>query len=290
MQDQVNEQIISSLSVELINTENIDGAMDETDSAEAHDAFLKGWEHYRRQTPENHGIARDYFKQALEIDPDYNRVLAALAALYWDLHVRVWNTALRENEFAVKDIAIGYLEKALVNPTPLALVVESRIHMRHGRHEKAIAAARRAVKLSNSDSDAQIALAQALIFSGFPEESLDAIDLAARLDPYGEAEQKLNRGLAEFGLQNYATAADLFARAFELNSNYALAPAALAATYGHLKQKEKAQIAWQAYVDSEFTEFYAYNIRTALSFFPYKKKEDKERMAVGWRFAGVPEW
>jgi adenylate cyclase len=289
IQDQVNQQIINSLSSQLINADKINISREGTESAEAHDAFLKGWDYYRRKTPENHAIARDYFEQALGIDPGYNRVLAALASLYWDVHVDSWSPALKIGEFVVKDLALDYLERALNNPTPLALVVESRVHLRHGRHDQAVSAASRAVELSNSDSDAQIALARALIFSGHPEQSLPAIDLAVRIDPHGEAEQKLNRGLAEFGMSQFENAKQLLARAFELNPNYAFATAALAATYGHLKQKQKALAAWQAYVDSEFTEFYAYNISTALSFFPYKKKEDKERLAEGWRFADLPE-
>ena len=203
MQDQVNQQIIAALSIELSSTETSHWSTTETTIPEAHDAYLKGWEHYQRQTPENHLIARDYLKTALQFDAEYNRALAAMAALYWEVHVRSWSPALRESEFVIKDIALEYLERALVDPTPLALVVESRVHIRHGRHDEAVATAKDALKLSSSDADAQIALARALILSGRPAESIEPIELAERLDPYGEALQQFLRGLAEFGSENF---------------------------------------------------------------------------------------
>ena len=289
MQDQVNQQIIAALSVELSGAEKAQWAQIGTNSLEAHDAYLKGWEHYLRQTPENHAIARDYFLQSLEYDSEYNRSLAALAALYWEVHIRSWAPALRESEFVIRDTVLDYLDRALVKPTALALVVESRVHVQHGKHEEAIATAKRALEISNSDANAQIALARALILSGRPSESYQAIDTALRLDPYGEALYLYFRGLADFGLENYASASTAFSRSFELNKNYALSTAALASAYGHLGQQEKAEIAWRAYVESDFTEFFAQNVLTALSFFPYKHDIDKERMANGWRVAGVPE-
>ena len=289
MQDQVNQKIITALSVELSSAETAHWSKTETTSTEAHDAYLKGWEHYQRQTPGSHVIARDYLKTALQLDPDYNRALAAIAALYWEVHVRSWSPALRESEFTVKEIALDYLQRALVNPTPLALVVESHVHLRHGRHEKAIATAKGAINLSNSDADAQIALARALILSGRPTESIEPIKLAEQLDPYGEALQQFLRGLAEFGSQNFTAAASSLNRSFKLNSNNVLATAALAASLGHLKQKKNAKTAWQAYVDSKYTESFTYNITSVLSFFPYKHEKDKARIAQGLRMAEVPE-
>ena len=163
------------------------------------------------------------------------------------------------------------------------------MHIQHGRHEQAVATAKRALELSSSDADAQIALARALILIGLPKESLASIEVAERLDPYSEARHQIFRGMAEFGLQNYAAAVESLDRSFKLNSSNALSTVALAAAYGHLGQIEKGQAAWQTFVDFEFTEFYIYNIVSVLSHFPYKHDDDKDRLATGLRLIGVPE-
>ncbi len=41
----------------------------ETDTPQAYDAFLEGWEHYRRQTAEDAGKAIPAFEKAIEIEP-----------------------------------------------------------------------------------------------------------------------------------------------------------------------------------------------------------------------------
>jgi hypothetical protein len=95
--------------------------------------------------------------------------------------------------------------------------------------------------------------------------------MAQRLDPFGEVQQQFFGGLAEFGTNNYIAAEKHFIRSFELNSNIVLATAALASTYGHLKQKKKAEAAFHAYKKSEVTESFAYNVNILISFFHISK-------------------
>ena len=65
-----------------------------TENAQAYDVFLKGWQHYLRQTPEDFRAAIDHFKKAVELDPKYGRAYAALAATYWEASTRYWDVAL----------------------------------------------------------------------------------------------------------------------------------------------------------------------------------------------------
>src|SRR4026209_2708831 len=48
----------------------------------AYDAFLRGWEHYRRTTPEDFAKSIPCFEEAIRLDPDYARAYAALAMVY----------------------------------------------------------------------------------------------------------------------------------------------------------------------------------------------------------------
>ena len=45
----------------------------QTNVSEAYDAFLRGWEHYQRTTPQDFVSAIPYFEQAIKLDPNYGR-------------------------------------------------------------------------------------------------------------------------------------------------------------------------------------------------------------------------
>jgi tetratricopeptide (TPR) repeat protein len=83
LQDKITRKIVSALAVQLTAGDEKQVAGKETDSAEAYDTFLKGWVHYRRGTPDDFVQAISYFEKAVELDPNYSRAYAALAAIYW---------------------------------------------------------------------------------------------------------------------------------------------------------------------------------------------------------------
>ncbi len=87
LQDKVTQNIVTALAVNLTAGERERQARKETDSPDAYDAFLRGWAHYRLFTPEDLGKSVPYFEQAIQLDPNYGRAHAALAAVYresWD--------------------------------------------------------------------------------------------------------------------------------------------------------------------------------------------------------------
>ena len=73
LQDQVTRQIVAAVAVELTDQEENATAVAETDSVAAYDAFVQGWQHYQRVTPEDYAKAKSYFERAIELDPDYAR-------------------------------------------------------------------------------------------------------------------------------------------------------------------------------------------------------------------------
>ena len=88
------------------------------------------------------------FERAVELDPNYINVLAALAALYWDVYKRDWLTVVKLNRDTTKHRAEDYLKKALANPTPLAFQVSSKMLLwRRDKYEEAVAEARMAIAL-----------------------------------------------------------------------------------------------------------------------------------------------
>ena len=91
LQDKVARKIVAVLAVQLTAGEQQRVARKETEVPEAYDAFLQGWQHYLRQNPENFRKAISYFEKAIELDPEYSRAYAALAATYMHVWKRYWH-------------------------------------------------------------------------------------------------------------------------------------------------------------------------------------------------------
>ena len=94
LQDKVTRHVVTALAVELTKDDRERVARRGTENAQAYDVFLKGWQHYLRQTPEDFRAAIVQFKKAAELDPEYGRAYAALAATYWEASTRYWGLAL----------------------------------------------------------------------------------------------------------------------------------------------------------------------------------------------------
>jgi TolB-like protein/class 3 adenylate cyclase len=73
LQDSVTERIVSALAVHLTAGEKAQVARRETNNIAAYDAFLQGWEHYRRHTPGDFAKAADFFERSVKLDPQYGR-------------------------------------------------------------------------------------------------------------------------------------------------------------------------------------------------------------------------
>src|SRR4029077_2191428 len=98
VQDKVIRQIVAALAVNLTSNECAQISEAKTDVPAAYDAFLQGWEYYRRQTTKD--TAKDtakaipYFEKAVKLDPGYGRAYAGLAAAYWSFVTSGWQSAV----------------------------------------------------------------------------------------------------------------------------------------------------------------------------------------------------
>ncbi len=284
LQDKIARKIVSALAVQLKAGEQEKVARKETDKIEAYDAFLKGWKHYRQWTPEDFREAIPYFEKAIELDPNYGRAHAALASIYIETTLRIWDWPQvmgLSGEMAILSQVEKYLQGAMKNPTPLAHRVASKRLIILLYHEEAIAEAERAIALDPNDADGYAAMADALIYSGKPEEAVDFVKDAMRLDPHNLANYLYILGLAHFGMEHFQEAASLFERAFKLNPEIGLLQRVyLAVAYVHLGQEDKARAELdRPGIDiSEIYDMWARNLVTR-----YKNPKDRDRLLDGLR-------
>jgi TolB-like protein/class 3 adenylate cyclase/Tfp pilus assembly protein PilF len=293
LQDQVARDIVVALSLRLNPDEQRVGENGETTSVEAYDQFKKGWDHYRKRTPDHYAKALEYFARAVESDPEYGLAHAAMASIYWNSAYLEWQTALGMGRDKAKALARSSIARALKHPTPLAHQVMAQIRIREWEHDDAIAEAERSLSMAPNDADANYALAEALVFSGRPQEALEFLERARRLDPHSEDYYSYLQGLAQFGLGRFKVAASSFERAIELNPDYwephpsvgwCKVCELLVATYGHLGHLSDAEAMIQK------VELYwpTFNVQSALYWWPYKRSDDRERLADGLTLARLP--
>ena len=294
LQDQVTRNVVSALAVKLTKEDRERTARRSTENAEAYDTFLKGWQHYLRQTPEDFRTAIDYFKKAIELDPKYGRAYAALAATYWEASTRYWDLALgfaRHQE--ARHQAEQFLAKAMLNPTPLAHQVASAMLLQGQQHSEAIAEAKLAIAADPNDADAYIALANALSFTGKAAEALDQVERAMRLNPHYPPQYLYQRGLARFAMKQLEKAAADLEQAIRHNRNDYWSQRLLLATYGLLGRRadaDKTIDSIKAGTKQGRLAFYdPLTIRATTYWYPFAENSDAERFAEGLRKAGIPE-
>ena len=289
LQDNVTKEIVSVLAVKLTKSEQERSVRKETDNILAYDTLLKGWEHYRRFTPDDFAKARVYFEKAIELDPDYSRAHAALAQTYWlgSLLGWRWQMGLDVGWSEGRILARKHLNQSMRNPTSLAHQVSARMNVYRRMYREAITQAEKALLLDPNDHRAHWIMSWVLIFSGSPDEAVEYANTAIRLDPHYNPNLYL-LGLAHFSMGKLKDSAALMERAFAHNVELVGFSAPLAAAYALLGQDEAAQIAMKNYRNEWPWWGISPNLQRVMQFFPFKDIAVSDRLAEGLVKAGLP--
>ena len=197
------------------------------------------------------------------------------------------------------------LQEAMKNPVPLAHQVASGRLSRQGRHEEAIAEARRAIAMDYNDPVSHEAMASALIYAGRSAEAPWHIQRAMRLDPQFLHEYLYWLGLAQFGMERFEEAAETLTRAARSNPNDDRSLIILAAAYGHLgkggdaksavKKADRLRSERNRHLTGESPKIGIEALMLGpytlddVDFWPFKLQTDRKRLREGLRLAGVPK-
>jgi TolB-like protein len=288
LQDRITQKIISALEVKLTAGEEKQVVRKETDSTEAYEAFLQGWAHYWQDTREDLIQAIPYLEKAVKLDPNYSRALAALAGSYWRFE-RKWSYSLGLSSPEVLEKIRHNLQEALRDPTPLAHFVASSMYRAEGRYEQAIVEATRGIVLDANDPIGYQAMSRALIWAGRPVEGADAIKKAIRLDPHYPPTYLRVLGLAQFGMEQFETAAASLQEAIKRDPNEDWQYLLLSGTYGQLGREEDAKSALKTFneLKAKAGEKDPLTLQQLISL-KFKEQKDLERLREGLRRAGMP--
>jgi len=290
LQDDIAGKITSTLAIRLTAKEQGQIAAKRTENPAAYDEFLKGWNQYLQQNPKAAREAIRHFEQAIQIEPNYPRAIAALAATYWQIARRLW----QEERFGLRTVhdarlkAEEYITKAQLSPTSLSHQVAAAILSQQGMHDQAIKEGERAISMDPNDADAYVSLAGALSLAGRPAKAIELILQGIRLNPFSPPYYFYELGLAQFGLGQFDKAAASLERAIALNPDDRWSHRVLLAAYGHLGRKADAERIFSL-AEKNRQGYDPLSIRGTAFWYPFKEPADWERMATGLRLANVPD-
>jgi TolB-like protein len=289
LQDQINQKIVTALAVKLTGSEKEPAAYKGTDNVAAYDAFLRGWGHYLRLTPEDFAKAAASFKKAVELDPNYGRAYAALASVYWDASLMpALLKGLGVSWYEARARSIQYLQKTTENP--ITHYVKSRRYLWRRQHQEAISELERAIALDPNDPACHLNMGYALNYAGRPKEAVEYFRRGMRLDPHNPSRYVAGLSQAHFSMGELEEAVGLYEKAMRLNPENA--PWAwggcLAAFYALLGRDQEARATFETYKKGKFDVPGTVNLRYIMNSSPYKDRAVAERLVEGLRKAGFP--
>lgn len=289
VQDKITSQIVEALRIQLTDNEQQRVYEAETKSLDAYDAYLKGWNYYLKNTSEDLPRARDYFEKAVEFDSEYNRAYAALAAVYYKATSEGWFT-LRVDDWAMKRRLIQYLERAMLEPNSLALIVAARIEVQKGQHASAINYVKTAIDLEPNNAQAHTVLSKALIFEGRHDEALTNLEIAMQLDPNNISEPLGLAGLAQFLIGEAEVAIKLLEKSRTLHPERSTAGAEVTLTAAYAQLGRKGDAKRSAETMKKLWEDFFWRkprITDIMTHFPFSRAHDARHLSENLLLAGV---
>ncbi|MCC0026760.1 MAG: winged helix-turn-helix domain-containing protein [Brucellaceae bacterium] len=281
LQEEVVRKIVAALSVKLDGEEKARLSSAARVNPNAYDLLLRGLSAYRQFTITDNLEARSYFERAIAIDPDFARAYAELARTYTSEIQLDWVRDPRANAFTALTLA----EKALSldAENPYVYFALSIIYRTMGKHEPAIDAARKSIEINPNFADGYATLALDLNYAGRPEEGLDNIDKALRLNTEPPYFYIWIKGHSHYLLGRYERAAELLEKTRLQNAEFIPAHKLLAATLVELGKIDEAE--WE--VAEIETRLPAFSLSQERANSPYKMDDVFDRYIENLRKAGL---
>ena len=282
LQDEVTREIVSVLAVKLTEEEKTRRACkcQYTCNTDAYDCFLRGLEYFHGFTEKNNILAREMFKKAFQIDPEYALACTMLGHTYlldwtlgWQQDAKSIDKAF---ELAQRSIAI---DDSLAEPHELL----GSIYLWKKQHEQAIAALERAISLDPNNADWLAGLGGILVWADRAEEAIEHIKKAMSLNPIFPPNYLWNLGHAFLLTERFDEAISTLKSAITQNPDFWPSHILLTASYSAAGRMEKAraEAAETLRIKPDFS-LESWRLKC-----PFKNKEILERRFSMLRKAGL---
>ncbi len=242
LQDEITEKIAAIVAPELERAER-KRLSTAKGAVSAWDLHQRGMACFYQTNRQSNATAKEFFKKAIESDPNFSTAYASLAFCY-HAEVAIWQVDNRE-EILSKAIAAATKAVELDNGDSYAQAILGTVYLRMGKHDLGLACCRHAIALNPSNSLAHAILGNALSFAGHPIEGISSIQRALLLNPHDPNAHFYINMIARSYLtaREHDQAVEFARESIGRHANHAFAYIVLASALGHLGQREEAQTA-----------------------------------------------
>jgi len=279
LQDEIIQTIVRTMAIKISEAESVRVLRKKTENLEAYDYLLRGWHYFDHKTRPMNSQARQMFKKAIELDPQYASAYVALGAYYYQAASYGWtefpDQALqRAYELAQKALA---LEEANASAHRLL----GLLHVRWAQYDLAAGELKRALELNPNDAKSLGTLGSVLLYSGQSEESIQARETEMRFNPYLSPGDFMELGLAYYLQGRYEDATKILERGVGQKPDFVGHHLGLAAAYAQLGRSEEARQAAEKVLRLDpFFETKSYGSA-------FRNPADRAALVEGLRKAGL---
>ena len=282
LQDEITIKILTSLQVNLTDTEQAAFFAKGTDNLEAYLKWLQAYEYVLHLNKDDNVLARQKAEEAIAIDPNYAAAYTTLGFTHaFDARFR-WSKSPKQSMVRAVDLAKKVI--ALDDTYPGIHRLWGYIYLLKKQYDEAIAAQEKAVALSPNWSGAYANLGMGLVYACRPEEGIRTLQKAIRLNPTNPPIYvyfKLGRAYRMIG--QYEEAISVFKKALLRSPNNLSVYVGLASTYSLSENMDKARAA-----ASEILKIYPkFSSERFIMGLPFKNQSENERVINALHNAGL---
>lgn len=285
LQDQLTESVVGAIATQLEQAEIRRAKQKPTDSLDAYDCYLRGMASFHQGTRQAIDEALPFFHQAIALDPEY-------AAAYG---MAAWCHCWRKINRWMDNPAGESAEAAALAGRAVELGKNDAVALARGAH--ALGHFGGGIDRCNDLLDRALALdpnlAAAWLFSGYlqiwrgnPDDALDRIARAMRLNPLDPEMFRMQAGvaLAHLLAGRYDSASEWAEKAYGEMPTFVMAIAIVAASHGLAGRTDQARQAMHQLRQLDP----GLRLSTLEGWLPFYGQADFSRFAVGLRKAGLP--
>ena len=217
VQEDVTRNIVRMLSIKTTQQEETRLARKSTNNLKAYDYFQEGLRHYRTITREGDELARESYRKAIELDPNYGRAYGAIAVTL----VVDFRWGWTDSPVETLDRALELANKAVeLDPdSPHTYWALGFVQLARKEYDKAREAAENSIEVAPNYADGYGLLGLISSNLGEGKKGIAYTEQGMRLNPFYTFEYLFTLGQSYYTLEEYDKAIEVLEGALTRNQN-----------------------------------------------------------------------
>jgi TolB-like protein/class 3 adenylate cyclase len=238
LQDKITRRVVRTLSVRVTEIERRRVSSRTHANFNAYNLTLHGQALLSRLKRAENFEAREFFRQAIELDPGYAAAYAALGWTFLNTVLYGWGGSpsselRRAEELARKATA---LDDASIEGHRLL----ARVLLMRRNHDLAVLELERAISLNPNDANSYADQGLIFVYSNRIDAAIRSLEVALRIDPNMTPEALMHLGMAYYLKGQYTNALPWLERGIARNPDNVFIHIVLAATFAQLRRETDA--------------------------------------------------